>query len=61
MLRNLVASLIEHEQIVTTYAKAKETARLAEKVISWGKRSGRVQKQLANAFLLVSLGFSRNY
>jgi len=30
--RNLVTSLIEHEQIQTTLAKAKETSRLAEKV-----------------------------
>lgn len=30
--RNLVSSLLEHEQIKTTLPKAKETARLAEKV-----------------------------
>jgi large subunit ribosomal protein L17 len=30
--RNLVSSLLEHGQIKTTVAKAKETARLAEKV-----------------------------
>jgi len=30
--RNLVTSLVEHEQIQTTLAKAKETSRLAEKV-----------------------------
>ncbi|KAF8591941.1 ribosomal protein L17 [Ramaria rubella] len=32
MLRNLVTSLLEHEQIKTTLPKARETARLAEKV-----------------------------
>lgn len=32
--RNLVTSLFEHEQIKTTLPKARETARLAEKVIS---------------------------
>lgn len=36
MLRNLVTSLFEHEQIKTTLPKAREAARLAEKVcISW--------------------------
>jgi ribosomal protein L17 len=30
--RNMVSSLIEHEQIQTTVAKAKEAARLTEKV-----------------------------
>jgi ribosomal protein L17 len=30
--RNLVTSLIQHEQIKTTLPKAKDTARLAEKV-----------------------------
>lgn len=29
----MVSSLIEHEQIQTTFAKAKEAARLAEKVL----------------------------
>ncbi|KAG5648061.1 hypothetical protein DXG03_007096 [Asterophora parasitica] len=32
MLRNLVTSLFEHEQISTTLPKARDTARLAEKV-----------------------------
>lgn len=31
--RNMVTSLIEHEQIKTTLPKAREAARLAEKVI----------------------------
>ena len=30
--RNLVTSLIQHEQIKTTLPKARDTARLAEKV-----------------------------
>ena len=33
--RNLVTDLFKHEQIKTTVAKAKETARLAEKVCSY--------------------------
>jgi large subunit ribosomal protein L17 len=39
MLRNMVTSLIEHERIVTTFAKAKEVQTLAEKVITLVKRN----------------------
>ncbi|OKL58960.1 54S ribosomal protein L8, mitochondrial [Talaromyces atroroseus] len=38
LLRNLVTSLIKHESITTTWAKAKEAQRLAEKLITLGKR-----------------------
>jgi large subunit ribosomal protein L17 len=38
-LRNLVTSLIQHERISTTYAKAKEAQKAAEKVITKAKRS----------------------
>ncbi|SJX60844.1 related to mitochondrial ribosomal protein YmL8 [Sporisorium reilianum f. sp. reilianum] len=38
LLRNLVSSLIQHERISTTVAKAKEAAREAEKIITLGKR-----------------------
>ena len=38
MFRNLVTSLLEHEQIETTDAKAKEVRRLAERMITLGKR-----------------------
>lgn len=38
MLRNMVTSLLEHERIVTTVPKAKETRRIAEKMITLGKR-----------------------
>jgi large subunit ribosomal protein L17 len=37
MLRNMVSSLIEHERIVTTVAKAKEVRSLAEKMITLAK------------------------
>jgi large subunit ribosomal protein L17 len=37
MLRNMVTSLIEHERIVTTTAKAKEVQSLAEKVVTMAK------------------------
>ena len=39
MLRNLVTSLIEHERIVTTVAKAKEVQGLAEKLVTMAKRN----------------------
>ena len=38
MLRNMVTSLIEHERIVTTTAKAKEVQRLAENIVTMAKR-----------------------
>ena len=38
MLRNLVTSLLEHEKVKTTDAKAKEVRPLAEKMIGLGKR-----------------------
>jgi large subunit ribosomal protein L17 len=38
MLRNLVTSLLEHERVKTTDAKAKELRPLVEKLIGWGKR-----------------------
>jgi len=38
MLRNLVTSLLEHEQIETTDAKAKELRRVTERMITLGKR-----------------------
>ena len=38
MLRNLVTSLLDHEQVRTTDAKAKEVRRVAERMITLGKR-----------------------
>ncbi len=38
MLRNLVTSLFEHEQVETTDPRAKELRRLADRVITLGKR-----------------------
>ena len=38
MLRNMVTSLLEHEQIRTTDAKAKELRGVAERMITLGKR-----------------------
>ena len=38
MMRNLVTSLLEHERIETTDAKAKELRGLADRMITLGKR-----------------------
>ena len=38
MYRNLVTSLLEHERIETTDTKAKEVRRLAERMMTLGKR-----------------------
>ena len=40
MFANMAASLIEHEQIVTTLPKAKELRSVADKLITLGKRGG---------------------
>jgi large subunit ribosomal protein L17 len=42
MLRNMVTSLIEHERIVTTTAKAKEVRSLAEKVVTMAKNDNAI-------------------
>lgn len=47
LLRNLVTSLIEHESIKTTYAKAKEAQRLAEKLITLGKKDTEASRRRA--------------
>ncbi|KAK7064151.1 ribosomal protein L17 [Favolaschia claudopus] len=52
MLRNLVTSLFEHEQIKTTLPKAKEAARMAEKIITLGKRGDQAAHARASALLL---------
>ena len=40
LFRNLVTSLLEHERIQTTDAKAKELRGVAERMITLGKRGG---------------------
>ena len=39
MFANMAASLIEHEQIVTTLPKAKEMAPLMDKLVTWPRRA----------------------
>ena len=54
-LRNIVTSLIEHESITTTYAKAKEAQRFAEKLITLGKRNTEAAQNRVKGILFVSL------
>jgi large subunit ribosomal protein L17 len=51
MLRNMVASLFQHESIRTTEAKAKEARRLAEKLLTWGKRGDLHSRRLALRYI----------
>jgi large subunit ribosomal protein L17 len=51
MFSNMAASLIEHEQIKTTLPKAKELRRVAEKLITLGKRGDLHARRLAAADL----------
>ncbi|HZH04238.1 MAG TPA: 50S ribosomal protein L17, partial [Myxococcaceae bacterium] len=47
MLANLVTSLLEHERVTTTVPKAKEARRIAERMITLGKKGGLSNVRLA--------------
>jgi len=51
MLRNLVKDLLTHESIRTTEARAKETRRSAEKIITLGKDGSLHARRQALSFL----------
>ena len=51
LLKGLVTSLLEHERIETTEAKAKEVRRIAEKIISLGLKGDLHAKRLAFSYL----------
>jgi len=51
MLRNIVTSLLEHERIVTTVPKAKEVRRIAEKMITLGKRGDLHARRQAMSYI----------
>ena len=38
LMRNMVTSLLEHERIETTHAKARELRRVTDRIITLGKR-----------------------
>ncbi|HRE34772.1 MAG TPA: 50S ribosomal protein L17, partial [Sphingopyxis terrae] len=52
MFRNMSASLIKHEQITTTVAKAKELRPYVEKLITLAKRGGLANRRLAMSRLM---------
>jgi large subunit ribosomal protein L17 len=51
LFRNLVTSLIEHEHVRTTDAKAKELRRIADRVITLGKRGTLHARRQALAYV----------
>ncbi len=51
MMRNMVTSLIDHERITTTDARAKELRKLAERMITLGKRGDLHARRQAAAVL----------
>ncbi|WP_421709339.1 50S ribosomal protein L17 [Algihabitans sp.] len=51
MFANMAASLIKHEQIVTTLPKAKDLRRVTDRLISLGKKGGLANRRLALATL----------
>ena len=55
MMRNLVTSLLEHEKIITTDAKAKELRGVADRMITLGKRGTLHARRQALSFIRNSL------
>lgn len=55
LLRNLVTSLFTHESISTTYPKAKEAQRLAEKCITLAKKNTHASRLRAEQILFTPL------
>ncbi len=51
LIRNLLKALIQHEQIQTTDAKAKELRRWADRIVTLGKRNTLHARRLAYAQL----------
>lgn len=52
LMRNLATSLILHERIQTTDAKAKELKSVVEKMVTLGKRGDLHAKRLAASFVI---------
>ncbi len=52
MLRSIVTSLLKHGRIQTTEPKAKELNRIAEKMITLGKRGDLHAKRMALSYLM---------
>ncbi|WXR60498.1 50S ribosomal protein L17 [Peptostreptococcaceae bacterium AGR-M142] len=52
MLRNLVTDLLRNKKMTTTVTRAKETRRIAEKMITLGKRGDLHARRQALAYIL---------
>src|SRR5437762_10783306 len=52
VLRNLVTALFQYERIQTTVAKAKETRRLAERMITFGKQGDLAARRQVARFVM---------
>jgi len=52
LFRNMAASLIKHEQITTTVAKAKELRPYVEKLVTLAKKGGLSNRRLAHARIM---------
>ncbi len=52
MLRNIVTSLLKHERIETTEARAKELNAIAEKMITLGKQGDLAARRQAMSYLM---------
>lgn len=55
LLRSQVTALVMHEHIQTTYAKAKEAQRLADRLITLAKRNTVTSRQQVQGMLYVCL------
>lgn len=55
MLRNMVTSLVKNEAVHTTWHKAKEAQRLAEKLITLAKRNNETARRSAQGILYVCI------
>ncbi len=51
LLRNLTISLVEHERLETTVAKAKELRRVADRLMTWGKEGSLQARRQAQSVL----------
>ena len=59
MFANMAASLIEHEQIVTTLPKAKEIRPIVEKLVTLGKRGDLHARRQAISAIRDEAGYTR--
>ncbi|MDZ4166023.1 MAG: 50S ribosomal protein L17 [Smithellaceae bacterium] len=51
MFRNMVTSILKHEQITTTDARAKELRRVTDKMVTLGKRGDLHARRQARAYV----------